>query len=199
MKDSMQKKKKKKLTGRFEEALIFALSLHSGQTRKGTDIPYAAHLLSAAALVIEDGGTEDEAISALLHDAVEDRGGEKILEQIKEKFGNNAARMVEACSDTKVFPKPPWRERKERFLEKLKEAPQDVLRIVAADKLHNVRSIIMDFRAMGDELWGRFSGKKEGTLWYYRTCAEIVKSRMTNSQLAEELYQSVKHLERMIF
>jgi GTP pyrophosphokinase len=141
---------------RFSGALVFAAELHQDRVRKGTDVPYVAHLLSVAALVIEDGGDEDEAIAALLHDAVEDRGGRPTLEAIRSGFGERVATIVEACSDAEVTPKPPWRERKERYVQHLECAGASVLRVSVADKVHNARAILQDYRAVGEELWSRF-------------------------------------------
>lgn len=145
---------------RFREALTYASELHECQPRKGTEIPYLAHLLSVAALVLEDGGDEDEAIAALLHDAVEDQGGKPTLDAIRSRFGERVAHIVEACSDTDTWPKPPWRERKERYIEYLEAACPGVLRVSLADKLHNARAIVLDYRQMGDPLWSKFNAPR---------------------------------------
>jgi hypothetical protein len=175
--------------GRFLTAIAEATRLHAGQVRKGTEIPYIAHLLSVAALVIEDGGSENEAIAALLHDAVEDAGRAKTLEAIHKQFGDEVAMIVEACSDTDVTPKPPWRERKVAYLDHLRdpETPESVLRVSLADKLHNARAILSDYRRLGDDLWSRFNTKSgDDQLWYYRSLAEIFESRIPGA-LADEL------------
>ena len=137
-----------KLTNRFEEALVYATQLHSHQTRKRTGTPYIAHLLSVTALVLEAGGEEDEAISALLHDAVEDQGGKKTLKEIQRRFGNKVAEIVLSCTDAYIFPKPPWQERKESYIAHLKEASPESKRVSLADKLHNARSILRDLRVL---------------------------------------------------
>lgn len=152
----------------FQAALTFAAELHADQVRKGTGVPYIAHLLNVTGIVLDYGGTETEAIAALLHDAVEDQGGMVVLEQIRHRFGHDVADIVAACSDSFTVPKPPWRQRKDAYLEHLAEAPPSVLIVSAADKLHNARSILTDYLQMGDALFERFRGGKDGTLWYYQ-------------------------------
>jgi hypothetical protein len=147
----------RQLSARFREALWFAAFLHADQVRKGTDIPYVAHLLAVAALVLEHGGDEDQAIAALLHDSAEDQGGTQILDQIRNRFGVKVASIVEACSDTTETPKPPWRDRKERYIEHLADASEDVLLISLADKVHNAKAILSDYKKIGDDLWDRIS------------------------------------------
>jgi len=154
---------------RYVDALSFAARLHRDQRRKGSGVPYLSHLLSVSALVLEDGGDEDEAIAALLHDAVEDQGGPPTLASISTRFGERVARIVAECTDTDRVPKPPWRERKERYLAHLRQAAADSRRVSAADKLHNARSILADHRAMGDAVFDRFTASKADTLWYYRS------------------------------
>jgi (p)ppGpp synthase/HD superfamily hydrolase len=161
------------LTQRFEEALIYATRLHSGQKRKWESIPYISHLLGVTSLVLEDGGDEDEAIAALLHDAVEDQGGLNTLEEIRQHFGERVAGIVEACSDTFTNPKPPWRQRKEEYIERMRSAPGDARRVSLADKLHNARATLATLSREGEGTWDRFRGGKDGTLWYYRTLAEV--------------------------
>jgi GTP pyrophosphokinase len=161
------------LSSRFEGALILATRLHTNQVRKGARIPYVAHLLAVTALVLEDGGDEDQAIAALLHDAVEDQGGIEILDEIRRRFGERVAHIVEGCSDSFESPKPPWRERKVDYLRHLDEADIDILRVSLADKLHNACSILRGLQQHGDVIWERFKGGKEGTLWYYRSLVAI--------------------------
>jgi (p)ppGpp synthase/HD superfamily hydrolase len=183
-------------SSRFEEALVYAYRLHANQIRKGTNIPYISHLLAVTSIVIENGGTEDEAIAALLHDAVEDQGGSKTREQIRRRFGNNVAAIVDGCTDTDQIPKPPWRERKERYIEHLQHAPASVRLISLADKIHNARSILNDYQINGDEVWTRFKGGKEGSLWYYR---ELVEAFMKHgaTPMVEELDRVVTEIERL--
>ena len=156
------------LSNRFKEALLYAINLHSDQVRKGTDVPYVSHLLAVSALVMEDGGDEDEVIAALLHDAPEDQGGRDTLEEIRDLFGEKVAEIVDGCTDTYQNPKPPWRHRKESYIESLETASQEVLRVSLADKLHNSRSLIKHLRQSGESVWQNFKGGKEGTLWYYQ-------------------------------
>jgi GTP pyrophosphokinase len=156
------------LDARFEQALVYAFHLHSGQTRKQSQVPYIAHLLGVTAIVLEDGGSEDEAIAALLHDAVEDQGGLETLEKIRMRFGSNVADLVLALSDSFTQPKPPWRERKQAYLESIPGANPSEIRISLADKVYNARSILRDLRLEGEQVWSRFNGGKDGTLWYYQ-------------------------------
>lgn len=153
---------------RFEEALGYAIEHHRGQRRKGTAIPYAAHLLAVASLVLEMESSEDEAIAALLHDVIEDGGGGVAEIEIRERFGDDVARIVRANSDALVRPKPPWRQRKEDYVAAIADKAPDELRVSIADKLHNARSILSDYRRHGEDLWRRFAGGRQGTLWYYR-------------------------------
>lgn len=181
-------------TNRFETALLYALRLHADQKRKGSTIPYVSHLLAVAALVLEDGGSEDEAIAALLHDAIEDQGGEPIRHEIRRQFGDKVVEIVDGCTDTDETPKPPWLERKQRYLEHLHGASSEVLRVSAADKLHNARSVVSDLRRYGKAVWGRFNGGRDGTLWYYRQLVPIFREHSPGF-LAEELDRVVSELE----
>jgi len=188
--------KKSKLSGRFAEAFHFASSLHLAQIRKGTDIPYVAHLLMVAGIVLEHGGSEDEAIAALLHDALEDQGRPGVREEIERRFGGKVLKIVEGCTDAEAHPRPPWRARKEKFLADLPRLPPATRLVEAADKLHNAQAILRDYRALGDRLWSRFSGGKEGVLWYYRAAVGAFK-QAGNSPLLEELDRVVTELERL--
>jgi (p)ppGpp synthase/HD superfamily hydrolase len=178
---------------RFVEALAYAARLHAGQTRKGSGTPYIAHLLGVTSLVLEAGADEEEAIAALLHDAIEDQGGAAVRQEIRQRFGERVAAIVDACSDAETVPKPPWRERKERFLASLGEAEPAVLRVVAADKLYNVRSLLRAYEQQGEALWERFRGGREGTLWYHRQVARILCA-YGEGWLFDELAQAVKTL-----
>ena len=174
-----------RLTDRFQDAFSFAFTLHANQKRKGTDIPYISHLMGVTALVLEDGGDEDQAIAAVLHDAVEDQGGLKTLEEIRQKFGHHVAEIVDGCSDTYTHPKPPWKQRKLAYLAHLPGASPDVLRVSLADKLHNARSIHADLQRNGLSTWKRFNGGRDGTLWYYRSLVDIYKEHSSSSMVAE--------------
>jgi GTP pyrophosphokinase len=181
---------------RFEEALVYAASLHRDQTRKGSETPYVTHLLAVAAIVGENGGTEDEAIAALLHDAPEDRGGRERLEDIRRRFGGAVAEIVDGCTDTYEDPKPAWRPRKEAYVEHISTAPPSVRLVSAADKLHNARSILADLSAVGEELWTRFTGGREGTLWYYRALVEAYAEAGSDA-VVEELDRVVREIEAL--
>jgi (p)ppGpp synthase/HD superfamily hydrolase len=185
------------LGDRFRRALVFAFDLHREQVRKGSKgIPYVGHLLGVASIVIEGGGDEDEAIAALLHDGPEDQGGRATLDRIRKEFGDRVADIVDGCSDTLEDPKPPWRERKEAYLAHLEEAPPEVLRVSLADKLHNARAILSDYREVGEELWSRFNGTREESLWYYKSLVEIFARRWPGP-LAEELATTVNEIEAL--
>lgn len=181
---------------KFEEALPYAARLHRDQTRKGTDTPYVTHLLAVAAIVGENGGTEDETVAALLHDAPEDRGGRKRLEDIRDRFGDVVARIVDDCTDTYEDPKPAWWPRKEAYVAHVAQAPPSVQLVSAADKLHNARSILADLRALGDDLWERFTGGKDGTLWYYRALVEAYARNGANP-VVEELDRVIREIEAL--
>jgi len=183
------------LTLRFSEAVSFALRVHALQVRKGTAIPYICHPLAVASLVLEDGGDEEEAIAALLHDAVEDGGGRPVLEEIRHRFGDRVADIVWACSDTDQVPKPPWQERKRAYIRHVREASADVRRVSCADKLHNARSILKDYREIGDELWSRFNATRDQTFWYYRKLVEAFREA-GGGRLTDELDRVVSALER---
>ncbi|GAA6622106.1 HD domain-containing protein [Scytonema sp. NUACC26] len=182
-----------KLTTRFEEALVYAAQLHAQQIRKITGVPYISHLLSVAALVIEDGGSEDEAIAALLHDAIEDRGGAKTGEVIRQKFGDKVADIVESCTESDIVPKPPWQECKQKYLENIRNSSPEVLRVALADKLHNARSNLFEWYTYGEKAWNK--EQRERTLWFYRSVIEVAQLLGVSSFLLEELERVVKQLE----
>jgi GTP pyrophosphokinase len=184
------------LGARFEKAMTYAFHTHARQLRKGTGVPYVAHLLGVAALVLEDGGGEDEVIAALLHDAVEDQGGQERLLDIERHFGKDVAKIVAACSDADITPKPPWRQRKEAYLEHLATAPPEVLRVSLADKLYNARAIVFDYRRLGEKLWVRFDPTSD-QLWYYRSLLDVYR-RVSDSSLVDELGRVVGELEGLM-
>lgn len=184
---------------RFADALVYAESKHRNQVRKGGDIPYIGHLMSVASLVINDGGTEDQAIAALLHDTVEDQGGPPTLAEIREKFGEDVARMVAQCSDTDEVPKPPWLDRKRKYIEHLAEVGEDTLLISVADKLDNARSMLRDYHTHGPQLWERFNRKNpHDHLWYYGALLEAYRRRNLNSWMVDELARVIAELEREV-
>jgi (p)ppGpp synthase/HD superfamily hydrolase len=166
------------LTSRFDQALAYALVVHGGQLRKGTEVTYISHLLMVAAMVLEYGGTEDDAIAALLHDAVEDGGGACRLADIRQRFGERVADIVMGCSDTDVAPKPPTIERRRLHVEHLRTIDDRLVMFVSAcDKLANARSILKDYRVVGERLWSRFNVGKAETLGYYETLVNVFAER----------------------
>jgi (p)ppGpp synthase/HD superfamily hydrolase len=186
------------LTNRFVEALGYAAELHLQQRRKGKGQPYVGHLLGVAAIVIQHGGGEDEVIAALLHDAVEDQGGLPRLDEIREKFGERIARIVDGCTDSYEVSgeKREWGERKRAYIEKVAGAPEDIRLVSAADKLANAREVLADFRVEGDAVFNRFQGRKQGTLWYYRALVNVFR-KAGAGPLVEELDPVVTELESL--
>ena len=180
---------------RFEDALGYAARLHAEQVRKQSGVPYVSHLLAVCSLVLENGGDEDEAIAALLHDAVEDQGGALRSAEIRRRFGDRVADVVDGCSDTDQVPKPPWRQRKEAYLRHLADpgTPESVLRVSTADKLHNARSVLADRHDVGEAVWDRFNAGRDEQLWYYRSLVEILRNRFPG-RLTDELADVVQRL-----
>jgi (p)ppGpp synthase/HD superfamily hydrolase len=152
--------------------------------------------MSVAALVLEAEGDEDQAIAALLHDVVEDCGGEPILQEVRDRFGDRVAGIVKGCTDAYTIPKPPWKQRKLEYLEVLRGADDDIRLVSAADKLHNVRTILADYRLEGDSVWNRFRGRRDGTLWYYRAVLNVLL-QSTRNRLIDELDRAVQELESL--
>jgi (p)ppGpp synthase/HD superfamily hydrolase len=178
-------------TDRFDSAFAYAHRLHRSQMRKGTAIPYISHLMSVAALVLEHGGNEDQAIAGLLHDAPEDQGGEETLAEVRDLFGDGVASMVADCTDAWSEPKPAWRPRKEAYLETLPSKPAGSLLVSLADKTHNAEAILYDYRILGDGLWDRFNGGQAGTRWYYGALAGIFSKAMPG-RLADRLSRATE-------
>jgi (p)ppGpp synthase/HD superfamily hydrolase len=183
------------LSKRFDEAFLYAHEAHRNQQRKKTNRPYISHLMGVASLVLQYEGDEEQAIGALLHDVVEDCGGAPRLAEIREKFGERVARIVDGCTDSAAIPKPPWRERKQRYLERVRSEPEEVVLVSAADKLYNMREILMDLRELGPGVWERFKGGREGSLWYYHGLIECFRDHAPKSLVAE-LERTVKELEQ---
>jgi (p)ppGpp synthase/HD superfamily hydrolase len=182
---------------RFVGAVAYAVEVHSRQARKGTKIPYVTHLFSVCSLVLEDGGDENAAIAALLHDGPEDQGGQPILDEIRRRFGDEVASFVDGLTDTLLDPKPPWRTRKQGYLAKLEDESPLVLRISLADKLHNLRSIAVDLGVLGEDLWHRFNADRDSQAWYYRALLGTFSRRLSGSRnlpeyrrLVEETFRS---------
>jgi GTP pyrophosphokinase len=179
------------LSPRYADALAFSFAAHRDQTRKGSNVPYFAHVIGVSSLVMEHGGDEDQAIAALLHDAAEDQGGHAMLAQIEARFGSTVSEIVRGCSDSLDATKPPWRERKVQYLKHLKTASPAVQLVSACDKLYNARAILSDLREVGESLWGRFTGGREGVLWYYN---ELANTFTIDSPVVAELRRTVEQV-----
>ena len=186
-----------KLSPNFEDALIYATQAHCDQTRKKTGIPYIAHVLGVTAIALEYGANETEAIGALLHDTVEDCGGAERLRDIQKRYGDDVAKIVDGCTDTDEIPKPPWRARKEAYVAHLKDSDTSTRLVSAADKLHNTRAILADLRRHGPKVFERFSGKKDGALWYYRALVTAFRQHGDHTDLIDELDRIVTQVEKL--
>jgi len=184
------------LTERFRGALDWAVRLHAGQVRKGTAVPYVAHLLGAASIALECGADEDQAIAAILHDSVEDCGGAPILAEIRSRFGERVAEIVADCTDTDDEPRPPWAERKRAYLAALEAKPRDSLLVSLADKTHNAEAIVQDLREHGERLWSRFTAGKDGSLWYYGQLAGAFQ-RALPGRGADRLSRAVREMHAL--
>ena len=184
------------LSIRFEQALTSAALVHAGQVRKGTGIPYISHVLMVAAMALDHGADEDEAVGALLHDAAEDGGGKPRLEDIRLRFGKRVADIVEGCTDTFENPKPDYAIRKAAYIEHLRrEEDMSVLLVAACDKLVNSRAILRDYREIGEAVWHRFKGGRDATLQYYRALADVFRDKMATSPVVKEFVRVVAEIE----
>ena len=183
-------------TTRFERALVFANRMHSGQVRKYSGAPYIAHILGVTAFVLEDGGSEDEAIAAALHDTAEDNGGQATLDAIRAEFGDRIAQIVRECSDTLESPKPPWEERKRNHLKVLQTAMPETIRVMLADKVYNALSLLHALQTDGDEVWTAFKGGKSGTLWYFHEMLNVFRQRH-RGYLVNELERLISAIEEI--
>lgn len=184
-----------RLTGRFDEAFRYAHDVHGSQQRKGTAAPYISHLMGVASIVLEDGGTEDEAIAALLHDAAEDHGGRPRLDEIRQRFGDAVARIVEDCTDSWETPKRSWADRKQEYVEHARALPESSLRVSAADKVHNAYAILRDLRNSGEQVWARFNASPDDILSYYQSLVRAFK-QSGGGRLVDELERIVRGIER---
>lgn len=193
---SLKKLRPPKLGMQLQRAFRYAAEKHEGQTRKATAVPYLSHLMAVTSLVLEAGGDEEMAMAALLHDVVEDCGGMPRLREVRKLFGPRVARIVEGCTDSFGEPKPEWIERKKGYLREVKHADSETRLVSACDKLHNVRTILTDYRRDGEEIWKRFSGRRDGTLWYYRVLSDEY-ARKPN-RITRELEIVVTELERVV-
>jgi len=183
------------MTGRFHEAFRYAAEAHKGQTRKGTTTPYISHLMAVASIVLDDGGTEDEAIAALLHDAAEDQGGRERLDDIRRRFGDGVARIVEDCTDSWETPRKPWLERKRTYVEHARRLPPEALRVSAADKVHNAYAILRDLRTHGEGTWSRFNARPDDIVWYYEALVRAFRES-GGGPLVDELERIVRGIQR---
>jgi (p)ppGpp synthase/HD superfamily hydrolase len=183
------------LTSRFDDAFQFAHHLHANDTRKGTSAPCIGHLMGVASMVLDDGGTEDEAIAALLHDAAEDHGGRATVETIRFRFGDAVAKIVEDCTDSWETPKRPWMERKLAYMDHARRLSPSSLRVSAADKVHNTYAILRDLRNIGEDVWQRFNANPDDVMWYYQG---LVRSyhEAGGGRLVDELERIVHGIER---
>jgi (p)ppGpp synthase/HD superfamily hydrolase len=199
---SMNVDERQRFHGHFERALGFATRLHAAQLRKGTDIPYISHLIGVAGIVLDNGGGQDEAIAAVLHDAIEDQaadypgGATALRQEIRSQFGERVLDIVEACTDAETIPKPPWAQRKQAYIAHIERASDAARLVSCADKLHNARSIVSDLRVVGDAVWSRFKGGKDGSLWYYRQLTNLFL-RLGPRELAEELDRTVREMNQL--
>jgi (p)ppGpp synthase/HD superfamily hydrolase len=184
-----------KLSDKYVDALAYSFALHRAQVRKGSNVPYFAHLIGVSSLVLEHGGDETAAIAALLHDAAEDQGGREILVQVEQRFGPEVSAIVEACSDSLESFKPPWKERKSKYVEHLHLASPEAQLVSACDKLYNARAILSDYRELGESIWTRFTGGREGVLWYYEALANAFT---IENPAVDELRRTVERLRAAV-
>jgi (p)ppGpp synthase/HD superfamily hydrolase len=183
------------LTSRFDDAFRYAHEVHASQTRKGSSAPYIGHLIGVASIVLDDGGDEDEAIGALLHDAAEDHGGRARLDDIRSRFGDAVARIVEDCTDSWEMPKRPWMERKQAYIQHARSLPPPSLRVSAADKVHNTYGILRELRNIGERVWERFSVPPDDVLSYYESLVRSYRES-GGGRLVDELDRIVRGIQR---
>lgn len=189
------------LTSRFSEALVLAVTLHASDLRKGTTVPYVSHLLGVCSLVLNDGGDEDEAIAALLHDALEDHGDAVTARELGERFGARVRDLVVACTDTPPDftggDKPPWRNRKEQYLAHVRQSRAGDLRVSLADKLYNARALVTDVGRFGDGVWERFKAPKPDQIWYYTSLVSAYQASGVRGPMFDEFGRIVGLLSRL--
>ena len=182
------------LTSRFVEALRFSIGSHGQQVRKGTEIPYVAHLLGVASIALENGADEDQAIAALLHDAVEDAS--VTVEEVRSRFGDRVANMVSDCTDREEGENRSWDERKAAYIASLASKPVESLLVSVSDKTHNARAIVDDLAIVGPALWNRFTGGRDGSLRYYRALADAFRARLPDAPV-RRFAEAVREMERL--
>jgi (p)ppGpp synthase/HD superfamily hydrolase len=178
---------------RLAEVITYGLEIHAAQRRKGAETPYIGHLLGVASLVLEYGGDEEQAMAAILHDAIEDCGANQ-EGIIADRFGQRVAAIVRGCTDADTIPKPPWQARKDAYIAHLEKASEDILMVSCADKLHNARAIFTDLQTHGPDVFNRFSAGQAKTIWYYRTLADVFHRRLSGA-LARDLDSTVRQIE----
>lgn len=176
---------------KYLEAYVYSFELHKKQTRKGSNIPYFTHLSSVSNLIIENNGTTTQAIAGLLHDAVEDQGGIKTLKEIRTKFGSKVATIVKECSDSVVEPKPPWSERKKKYISDIKKKTQSSMFVSLCDKLHNGTCIVNDHKRVGKKLWKRFSASPKDVAWYYESLYKEFNKHLKGHRVLKDNYSLV--------
>jgi (p)ppGpp synthase/HD superfamily hydrolase len=183
------------LTNRLDQAFSYAHEVHSGQFKKGTSVPYLGHLMGVSSIVLGDGGSEDEAVAALLHDAAEDHGGRARLEEIRSRFGDVVARIVEDCTDSWETPKPPWLERKKASIQHARMLAAPSLRVSVADKVHNTYAILRDLRNIGEAVWERYDVTADDVVAYYESLVRAYREA-GGGRLVDELERIVRGIQR---
>jgi (p)ppGpp synthase/HD superfamily hydrolase len=183
------------LTNRLDLAFSYAHEVHADQVKKGTSVPYLGHLMGVSSIVLDDGGSEDEAVAALLHDAAEDHGGHERLEDIRSRFGDAVARIVEDCTDSWEAPKPPWLVRKQSYVHHARTLPATSLRVSAADKVHNTYAILRDLRNTGEQVWERYDARADDVLSYYESLVRAYREA-GGGKLVDELERIIRGIHR---
>jgi (p)ppGpp synthase/HD superfamily hydrolase len=183
------------LTNKLDHAFSYAHEVHAGQFKKGTAVPYLGHLMGVSSIVLGDGGSEDEAVAALLHDAAEDHGGRTRLEDIRSRFGDPVARIVEDCTDSWETPKPPWLARKQAYIQHARTLPSASLRVSVADKIHNTYGILRDLRNIGEKVWERYDVSADDVLAYYESLVRAYREA-GGGKLVDELERIVRGIQR---
>ncbi len=183
------------LTSRFDDAFSYAHEIHHADTRKGHSAPYIGHLMGVSSIVLDDGGSEDEAIGALLHDAAEDHGGRERLDDIRTRFGDAVAKIVEDCTDSWDTPKRPWMDRKREYVEHARALDASSLRVSSADKVHNAYAILRDLRNSGEAVWERFNAPADDVVAYYESLVKAFR-HAGGGRLVDELDRIVKGIQR---
>ena len=183
------------LTNKLDRAFGYAHEVHDGQFKKGTSVPYLGHLMGVSSIVLGDGGSEDEAVAALLHDAAEDHGGRARLDDIRSRFGDNVARIVEDCTDSWDTPKPSWLARKQAYIQRARMLPSPSLRVSIADKVHNTYGLLRDLRNIGEKVWERYDVSADDVLAYYESLVRAYREA-GGGRLVDELERIVRGIQR---